>query len=210
MAGFTAGSSWNNCGSWPLSWFQVFEPWSKTPGRIQTWTHSSGILKISKFWGQCGLVAIGDGCRDLREGPRSETNNLESGLAVPRFDQWVALEKVPPLNLLDEPNYSLMRVWKWNPADSSPPCAKSCFHRLLLLHLFLVLCFPRACALDRKGKATGFWPPPISILLNIQELIITTQLFPWTKIQIHVFFWWWWKSGTKRKRPLYCRQVYRL
>lgn len=97
---------------------------------------------------------------------------------------------MPPIHFLDEPNYFLMGISKWNPAKSilSLPVLSS-VSISYFVSLSPGLCFPRACDLNLKGKATSFWPPSISTHLNIQEFIIITHLLFWTKIQFHIFFW---------------------
>lgn len=117
---------WNICRSWPLPWSQTFDLWLKHPGRIKTWAHSPRILEIRKFWRQFVLVGIGGVYRYNKEGPRSETGNLEARLAGPKFDQWSWLWE----NL--HPHYSLRGVSKWNPVLSEPS-----FHFLFLLNLLL-------------------------------------------------------------------------
>lgn len=126
---------------------------------------------MGEFWSQCGLTAVGGGCKYLREGPRSGTSNLGSTGRPQIWPAKLARRKCPPppslLNLI-----TLKRASKWNLTESILPLLSgSLFHFLPLLHF--LLCYfcaflgPGLWKWKKRPPASGFHPfQPISASKN--------------------------------------------
>lgn len=181
---------WNICRSWPLPWPQAFDLWLKHPGRIWTWSHSPRILVIRKFWSQFILVAVGGVYRYNKEGPRSETSNLEARLVGPNCNQWSWLWENPPprpITLLGEFQNGILCCLSL--------LSISCF---CLIFSWASSVHSQHLCLDMNGKATCFWPLLIYLSQHPRTYHIT-QLLPWTKIWINISFWLMMKIREKEK-----------